>query len=61
MKAKGGTGMTKVRDLHRKWMKDPEYRKDHKTLAREFKIARAAMQGRVQDRRTKEQQAKRMT
>ena len=52
--------MTKVRDLHEKWMKDPEYRKAHKALAPEFDIARAVMQARVQAGLTQEQLAQRM-
>jgi hypothetical protein len=43
-----GTRMTKVRDLHKKWMKDPEYRKAHKALAPEFELAGALIQARVQ-------------
>ena len=33
--------MTKVNDLHRKWLKEPAYRKAHKALAPEFELARA--------------------
>jgi len=34
--------MSKVQDLHRKWMKDPKYRKAHEALDPEFALARAA-------------------
>jgi hypothetical protein len=28
--------MTKISDLHKKWMKDPEYRKEYAALEEEF-------------------------
>jgi hypothetical protein len=52
--------MTKVRDLHKKWMKDPEYRKAHKPLAPEFELARALIPARVQASLTQKQLAKSM-
>jgi len=30
--------MTKVRDLHKKWMKDPEYRREYDALEEEFAL-----------------------
>jgi hypothetical protein len=33
--------MTKIKDLHRKWMKDPEYRKEYDALEEEFVLAAA--------------------
>ena len=30
--------MTKLKDLHRKWMKDPEYRKEYDALEEEFAL-----------------------
>ncbi|MEJ0074333.1 MAG: helix-turn-helix transcriptional regulator [Alphaproteobacteria bacterium] len=30
--------MTKVRDLHKKWMKDPEYRREYDELEEEFAL-----------------------
>jgi len=30
--------MTKLRDLHKKWMKDPEYRKEYDALEEEFAL-----------------------
>ena len=39
--------MTKVNDLHRKWMKSAEYRKAYEKLAREFAVARAVIKKRV--------------
>ena len=32
--------MTKVKDLHRKWLKDPEYRKEYEALEGEFVVER---------------------
>ena len=31
--------MTRIKDLHRKWMKDPEYRKEYDALEPEFALA----------------------
>jgi transcriptional regulator with XRE-family HTH domain len=31
--------MTKIRDLHRKWMKDAQYRKEYGALEEEFALA----------------------
>jgi transcriptional regulator with XRE-family HTH domain len=31
--------MTKISDLHKKWMKDPEYRKEYDALEEEFALA----------------------
>jgi hypothetical protein len=39
--------MTKVSDLHKKWMKDPESREAHDGLRTEFDLARAVIQARV--------------
>ena len=52
--------MTKVRELHQKWMKDPEYRKAHQALTAEFELARAVIAARVTAGLTQEQLAKRM-
>ncbi len=52
--------MTKLNDLHRKWMKNKEYRKAHEELAPEFALARAVIQARVSAGLTQEQLAKRM-
>jgi transcriptional regulator with XRE-family HTH domain len=30
--------MTKLRDLHKKWMKEPEYRKEYDALEEEFAL-----------------------
>ena len=52
--------MTKVKDLHRKWMKDPEYRKAHDDLAAEFDLARAVIAARTTAGLTQQQLARRM-
>ena len=52
--------MTKANDLHRKWMKDPKYRKEHEALAAEFALARAVIEARVRAGLTQEQLAQRM-
>jgi transcriptional regulator with XRE-family HTH domain len=31
--------MTRVKDLHKKWMKDPEYRREYDALEEEFALA----------------------
>jgi len=52
--------MTKVRDLHQKWMKSVEYRKAYEALTPEFELARAVIDARVTAGLTQEQLAKRM-
>ena len=52
--------MTKVADLHRKWMQSKEYRKVHEELAPEFELARAVIAARVTAGLTQEQLAQRM-
>ena len=52
--------MSKVKDLHRKWMKSKNYRKAYEELAPEFELARAVIDARVTAGLTQEQLAKRM-
>jgi ribosome-binding protein aMBF1 (putative translation factor) len=52
--------MTKVSDLHRKWMKSPAYRKAHQALEPEFELARTMIRARVEAGLTQEQLARRM-
>jgi ribosome-binding protein aMBF1 (putative translation factor) len=52
--------MTKVTDLHQKWMKSKEYRKAHEDLAPEFALAEAVIEARVTAGLTQEQLAQRM-
>ncbi len=52
--------MTKVKDLHKKWMKKKEYRKAYQELAPEFTVARAVIKARATAGLTQEQLAQRM-
>ncbi len=52
--------MTKVDDLHKKWMKRKEYREAYEELAPEFTVARAVIKARATAGLTQEQLAKRM-
>jgi ribosome-binding protein aMBF1 (putative translation factor) len=52
--------MTKVKELHRRWMKRAEYRKAYEELAPEFALARAVINARVSAGLTQEQLAERM-
>ena len=49
--------MSKARDLHKKWMKDPDYRKAHEALEPEFGLARALIEARAKAGLTQEQLA----
>ena len=52
--------MTKVNDLHRKWMKKKEYCQAYEELAPEFALARAVIDARLTAGLTQEQLAQRM-
>ena len=52
--------MTKVNDLHQKWMKNKEYKTVHEALAPEFALARTIISARVIAGLTQEQLAQRM-
>ena len=52
--------MSKVRNLHKKWMKDPDYRKIHEALEPEFELARTLIEARAKAGLTQEQLARRM-
>jgi ribosome-binding protein aMBF1 (putative translation factor) len=52
--------MTKVKDLHQKWMRNKGYRKAHAELAAEFAVARAVIDARATAGLTQEQLARRM-
>lgn len=52
--------MTKVRELHEKWFKDPEYQKAYDGLAEEFAVAQAVIEARTRVGLTQAQLAERM-
>jgi len=52
--------MTKVSTLHKKWMKNKDYRQAYDQLAPEFALARAVIKARVIAGLTQEQLAQRM-
>ena len=52
--------MTDVRDLHKAWMEDPEYRSEYDALDEEFALARALITARTQAGLTQAEVAKRM-
>jgi ribosome-binding protein aMBF1 (putative translation factor) len=52
--------MTKVRDLHKKWSKDPKYKKAYKDLEDEFAVAQAIIEARTRVGLTQAQLARRM-
>ncbi|HSR07768.1 MAG TPA: helix-turn-helix transcriptional regulator [Bryobacteraceae bacterium] len=52
--------MTKVSTLHKKWMKNEDYRQAYDELAPEFALARAVIKARVSAGLTQEQLAQRM-
>src|SRR5579875_1501306 len=52
--------MSDIENLHRKWMKDPRYKKAHAELASEFELARAVIQARANAGLTQEELAKRI-
>lgn len=52
--------MTKVNELHKKWMKKKEYRVAYQELAPEFTVARAVIKARATAGLTQEQLAQRM-
>ena len=52
--------MTKVNELHKKWVKDPEYQRAYEELETEFELARTLIDARVAAGLTQAQVAKRM-
>ena len=52
--------MTKLADLHKKWMKDPEYRREYEALEEEFALASAIIEARSRAGLTQEELAARM-
>lgn len=52
--------MTKVKDLHRRWTKDPAYRAAYDALNEEFQLARVLIEARARAGLTQTQLARRM-
>lgn len=52
--------MSRIRDLHAGWMKDPAYRKEYEALEEEFSLAAALIRARADAGLTQEQLAERM-
>ena len=52
--------MTKIRDLHKKWMKDPEYRKEYDALEEEFALMAEVAKARARAGLSQAELAKRM-
>lgn len=52
--------MTRVRDLHEQWMKDPEYRAEYEKLGPEFEFIGALIKARAEAGLTQEELAHRM-
>lgn len=52
--------MSKVKDLHKKWNKDPAYAKAHEAMANEFAVAGAILSAREEAGLTQGELAERM-
>jgi transcriptional regulator with XRE-family HTH domain len=52
--------MTRMKELHAGWMKDPEYQKEYDALEQEFALARAMIEARAKAGLTQEELAERM-
>jgi ribosome-binding protein aMBF1 (putative translation factor) len=52
--------MTKLTDLHKKWMKDPAYRLEYEALEEEFALASAIIEARSRAGLTQEELAAKM-
>ena len=52
--------MSKLRDLHKKWMKDPEYRKEYDALEEEFALMAEVAKARSRAGLSQAELAKRM-
>jgi len=52
--------MTRIRDLHKKWMKDPEYRREYDLLEEEFALAAAVAKARKRSGLSQAELARRM-
>lgn len=53
--------MKQVKDLHKKWVKDPEYKKEYEALEEEFDFTGALVQARMRANLTQAEVAKLMS
>src|SRR5437867_6661355 len=56
----GGVAMARITDLHKKWMKEPKYRKAYEALEEEFVLASAVIDVRNRAGLTQEELARKM-
>ena len=52
--------MTKIKDLHRRWSKEDDYRTEYESLNEEFQLARALIAARTRAGLSQSQLARRM-
>lgn len=52
--------MARIKEMHRKWMEDPAYRKEYEALGEEFALAAAVIEARSRAGLTQQQLAHRM-
>ena len=52
--------MTKILDMHKKWLKDPEYAREYDALEGEFSLAAAVMKARSRAGLSQSELARRM-
>jgi len=52
--------MTQASELHKKWMKNPKYKREYEKLAPEFELARAIIEAQTKAGLTQAQLARRM-
>jgi ribosome-binding protein aMBF1 (putative translation factor) len=52
--------MIRIKDLHKKWMKDPEYRKEYEALEEEFALAAEVARARTRAGLSQAELARRM-
>ena len=56
----GGVAMARITDLHKKWMKEPKYRKAYEALEEEFALASAVIDARNRAGLTQQALARKM-
>lgn len=52
--------LTSAEDVHRKWMKNPKYRREYERLQPEFEIANQMIEARLKRKMSQEQLAKKV-